>query len=92
MDRSEEFDFIDSSVQAVENQDFYNTLMQWEVPHHDHLDQAQDDLYAMGSFVNPSFNQTPTPTVSTTIHVLLLVFNFTATLPYRQYWRTNRSR
>lgn len=64
--RSEEFDFINSRVQAVDNQDLI--LMHWEVSHHE-LDQ-QDDLYAMGSFVDAGFIQTPTPTVSKTMHVL----------------------
>lgn len=70
--RSEEFDFINSRVQAVDNQDLI--LMHWEVSHHE-LDQ-QDDLYAMGSFVDPGFIQTPTPTVSTTMQRSLTCFQF----------------
>jgi hypothetical protein len=42
--------------------------MQWEVQHYDHLDQTQDDLWAMESFVSPGFIHTPTPSVSTTVN------------------------
>ena len=51
----------------MDNQYYDTILMQWEVQHQDYLDQTQDDLYAMGSFVSPGFIQTPTPTVSTTV-------------------------
>jgi hypothetical protein len=52
----------------VDNQYFDDTiLMQWEVLHHDHVDETQDDLYAIGPFVTPGFIETPTPTVSTTV-------------------------